>query len=445
MKTNKLTAATVEMLKDSDGQERKRYDLCLGDLHMDEGREDGILMHETPEKFLRGDALFARTGVQLYGDASGNTWGEFRDAAEVFDEVSLRSYDLAVVTNDHPEEFVNADNRAELDVGSIGTDARPDSGKFVRASLVIRDKAAIADVRAGKCQLSMGYTATILVQAGVTDDGTPFAGRQTNIRINHGAIVQLGRAGPECGMKLARGDAFTLTPKVTMKTKKIKLDDGKEVEVSAQLVDAFLEARKADKDGPVAKALYIAICEDAGFPFKKKGEEEDDDDDDDAQDAAIAAKAKADADAAAAKKKADDKKAEDAKSDAEKLSALQAKVDVLEADGSTFNARVDTRSKLVADAMRVGVDASNRSDADIMRDVVLKVLPSMKEKLDAHKTDAGYLTCAYDQAMELASKRDEADLENNSVIFDAMKNDAGVLDFESAMSGYNDRATPGEA
>jgi hypothetical protein len=431
-------------------QRRIDFNVNMGALHFDPKRTDGILVTIDPNtKFLKLDARLTRIGVFDYMDIDGHGWGELRTEDQVFDPASMRSFELATVTDDHPADFVSASNVKDVQVGTVGSDVRRD-GDFLRATVVITDADVIQSIKDGKRELSCGYTAQIVVEQGVTDDGTPFAGRQTNIRGNHLAIVHQGRAGQDCALMLNRGDAFTITTPTleTVKMKTIKLLDGTEISVTTAVADAFLAAVKADKDGPVTKMLDVGIRADAIADAKDKGKKNpfgDDDDDDDKDDAA--AKVKADADAKAAKDVAD---AAAAKAAAKPDStALQAKVDMLETqaktDADTFNARVDARSKLVADAVRVGVEATDSSDAALMRAIVLKVVPDMKAKLDAHKAEPGYLRCAYDSAMELASKRDAADLDSNTVIFEAMNQDGLSASFEDALSTYNDRATPGKA
>ncbi len=396
--------------------EVRRYDFHLGELHMDKDRADGVLMSETKEGFLRGEARFARTGVQTYADQDGNTWGEYRDPVEVFHPDSLRSYDLAVVTHDHPENFVSADNVRDVQVGTIGTDAHPD-GKYVRASLVVTDSKTIRVIKAGKTDLSMGFMSTVQVRKGVTQDGTPYAGRQTNIRINHGAIVDQGRAGPECGVVLARGDAFTLNPeKQPMDTRTIKLGD-QEFQVPVAVADALDVPTATITDGEGKEHTIPKDVADQFVPFKKK-----------------------------AKGKAKKENPDDDEEDKDSATALQAKVDTLQAkadaDADTFTARVDARVGLVstskavlgADTITDGVD-----DAALMRAVVLKVLPTMETKLDQNKTDSGYLRASYDQAVELHARRESATVDTNHALFDAHNNGPGDP-FSDALDAYSKRA-----
>lgn len=390
----------------------RRYDHGQA-LHCDPSRTDGVAMQVGPDGFLRADVRPARTGVQIYQDSDGNRWGELRTEDEVFSEESLRSFDLTTVTNDHPADFVNANNVRDVQVGTIGTGARRD-GRFVRTSLVITDAETIRAVMDGKMQVSCGYTAQVISDSGVADDGTPFAGRQTNIRINHVAIVDKGRAGPECSV-LARGDAFNIhtTHEVTMQTKTIKLGDSEytvpEV-VADALTNALLQAKKDADDTQPKK--------DAGAPpFGGKPEEEEESD-----------------------------KAKDKAKDSD--SELRAQIDTLtarvRADAETFSARVDARARLVTSAVRILGDAARTdgvSDAEIMRAIVLDVLPGMKDKLDANAGNEGYLRACYDQAIDLHARRKDAVEDTNAAIFKAVS-DGGKDVFTEALTAY---ATRGKA
>lgn len=370
----------------------RRYDYC-DDLHLDETRTDGVFMREDETTgFLHGEARPARTGVLIYRDGRGNEWGELRTDEEVFHPDSLRSYDLATLTNDHPEDFVSTENVGEVGVGSVGNDARRD-GQFVRVSIVVRDKHTVRAIKDGKRQLSCGYTARVIADSGTTDDGVSFSGRQTDIRINHVAIVDRGRAGPACAV-LARGDAYHLqqaTPgsRDTMTTTKIKIGDA-EHEVPTEVAYAFEAQREK-----LAKADAM------------RGR---------------------------------------TKEDAETTNALKAKVDMLEAqakaDAETFAKRVDERSALVSAATSLGIDTASKTDAALQREVVLKVRPTMEAKLDANKDDAGYLRACYDQALELNGRRRDQETAQHEVVFNAMNED-GSDSLVEALTKYSNRGKAG--
>ncbi|MFN3474076.1 MAG: DUF2213 domain-containing protein [Blastomonas sp.] len=169
---------------------------------------------ETTDGFLGFSARFARTGIQHYLgceiDPSGqhlNDKGErrfqadklypvYRDPAEVFSRKAMGSFVAKPITNDHPSTGVNSSNWSYLAKGAIGEVLR--DGEYARMSGLITDAATIADYRSGKRELSGGYQTQLIVADGVSDKGEAFVARQTAIDGNHCALVDRGRAGPEC-------------------------------------------------------------------------------------------------------------------------------------------------------------------------------------------------------------------------------------------------------
>lgn len=156
----------------------------------------------TDEGFLRVPGKAARTGIQEYlaselglkDRAPNDIVRVYRPAEEVFNDVSLQSYLGADVTNNHPSTLVNASTYRNTSVGVVTSVGRQD-GDFVTVDMVIKDKDAIKAVETGKCELSAGYTAVYDDTPGTTPEGEPYDFRQTQIKINHVAIVDRARAG----------------------------------------------------------------------------------------------------------------------------------------------------------------------------------------------------------------------------------------------------------
>ena len=162
----------------------------------------------TRDGYLVADARIARIGIQLYRGSEAdpeNAHGQrdtavvrvLRPEAEVFSTDALASFAHRPVTNDHPAESVSAKNWKTHSVGMTGADIARDRD-FVRVPMVVMDQATIADVQAGKRELSCGYTCDLKWEPGVTADGQAYDAIQTNIRGNHLAIVSAGRAGINC-------------------------------------------------------------------------------------------------------------------------------------------------------------------------------------------------------------------------------------------------------
>lgn len=273
----------------------------------------------TKDGFLSVEATIARTGIQDYfGYEVGRPEVDFvrvyRPDEEVFDTASLQTFAGRPITNDHPSiGDVSADNWKDLSVGHIGGVLKKD-GDYIVAPLAIMDASAIAAIEDGKREVSMGYTADLEWTPGTTADGEKYDAIQRNIRINHLAIVDRGRAG---------GARIIDKENRTMKTITI---DG----VSVQVADD-------------AAAQIITKALDAAEKAKAEAE-----------------KALADAKAANAKLDAEKTAAEDAKAEAEKALA--------DATAPEAIAKAaEARSKVIGDAKRIAptmtvADAASTED-----------------------------------------------------------------------------------
>ena len=363
----------VQALRDAEAHgesaEVIRVDYC-GPIHTDPERTDGVRATRTREGFLRADAAITRAGVFTYADAEGNTWGEFRDPSEVFDADALASFRMAVVTDDHPDEMVTADTVATVQVGHLGSDVRAD-GDHVVASILITDADTIAKIDAGKAELSCGYTAQVIRDAGVAPDGTPYQARQTRIRGNHVAIVDRGRAGPTCRIRID-GAAYQIGD--TMEDDDKTTDAGTEPKADTTTEPAPSPEPKAD-----------TTPEPAPSPEPK------------------------------------------ADTTPEPPAAYAARIDALEAEirqlRDTEAERIDQRVELIATAREIlgaKFDAKGKTDTDVRRAVIREVSPGLAEKADKGSED--YVRAAYDAAVELHSRRKDTADQVGVVVFDALAN-----------------------
>lgn len=287
----------------------------------------------------------------------------YRPESEVFNKESLESYAHKPISDDHPPEDVTADNWKQYAGGDIGSDIVRD-GEFVQVSYKLMDAALINKVTSGKREVSMGYTAEIEFADGVTPDGQAYQAIQKNIRINHLAIVDRGRAGKECGFSdNAIVNNWGASPiikvgdnQVTLKT---LIVDGLTVETTEsglvsvnKIADAKNEAVKALNDAKIEHKTAI-----------------------DAKDAELAAK--------------------DAEIDALKTAKLS------DAD---IDAKVQARSDLLTKAKTVAKDAdfTGLSDSEIKKSAVVAVLgdAAIEGKADA------YIDARFDILAESVDKSD---------------------------------------
>ena len=155
--------------------------------------------YKTPEGYLYcQDAIIARTGKQtymkseIYPDSNSDELIEVdRPFEEVTNPLTIASFEDKPITCEHPDENVGPHNYNELAVGHtknvrVGP-TKIDGETVLLADLIITDAQAIEDIENNsRTDLSCGYDCDI------TDGANP---KQINIRGNHVALCEQGRAG----------------------------------------------------------------------------------------------------------------------------------------------------------------------------------------------------------------------------------------------------------
>lgn len=243
--------------------------------------------------FLIDTPLVARIGLQIYKTATGGERREFRPASEVFKADSLASYQGKPITLGH--KTVNSKNAKGVIVGACAGPGVRD-GIGVGVPVVVYDEDSISQARKKiAAELSVGYssndieepgwgnevTGEYLLDSDVIGDKADSADRfppapddsgdwvrfdavQTDIEVNHVAMVFKGRAGIaklnldseqefpyhfDVPKKQTKGD-------VKMKTIKI---DGVDVEVAPEVaahvatISAEAQTTAAERDQLKAK------------------------------------------------------------------------------------------------------------------------------------------------------------------------------------------------
>lgn len=162
---------------------------------------------KTDEGYLRGEAIVTRCGVFKYLNQDGTIRREARLPEYAFKKESLDSLKMIPVTNNHPTVLVDATNAKELSIGTTGETINID-GENILTTVTINVQDAINEIENNnKVELSLGYTLDLIEQKGVYN-GQEYDCIQTNIKYNHLAVVERGRAGVsrlnfdsfECGM-----------------------------------------------------------------------------------------------------------------------------------------------------------------------------------------------------------------------------------------------------
>ena len=176
-------------------------------------------MIETPEGYLVcKDVPIARTGIQQYrgmefgGEEPNKIYSVERPEEEVFSKAALASFEGKPVVDEHPDEDVLPNNVLKYLKGTCRNVHRGDGALLncIVADLIIYDPELMQKIRNGKRDISCGYDC-LWVPTG--DDSYT----QKEIRGNHVAVVERGRAGHKVairdskkGMKRMKGNKNNL-------------------------------------------------------------------------------------------------------------------------------------------------------------------------------------------------------------------------------------------
>lgn len=143
----------------------------------------------------------ARIGAQEYGRDEVGLDGDgvvdvYRDAADVFDPVTIASFEGKIVTDEHPPVMLDETNVMDYIKGTVHNVRRGTGYEngYLLADLMVYDPQLNEEIRQGKREVSCGYYLDYVEGP----DGRIY---QKNIRGNHVAIVPKGRAGARVAIK----------------------------------------------------------------------------------------------------------------------------------------------------------------------------------------------------------------------------------------------------
>ncbi len=322
----------------------------------------------TPEGFLKGRAVITNVGIFNYLKPDGSMIRELRLPEDVFDKESIDSLMMSPLTNGHPNAPVDSENVKEFQKGFIG-DKILEDGYHLSAPIVITDAQAVQDTQNGKRALSAGYTVDLEDKQGVWM-GQPYDAIQRNIRYNHVAIVDRGRAGDDVVMKFDSVDAYSVdmdenknSKKEVNMLKKIKID-GVEYEAEAKVIENLHNAQeKADQ---LSKEIETLKDDNQTITAEKDSLKDEND---------------------------------SLKKDIEDLKKEQP---------SKIDEAVKARILLLETAKKAGVEIDQEkvdeiSDIDIKKSVILKAFPKAVEKLD--NAEEIYVNARFDAAVEYLEER----------------------------------------
>ncbi|MGL4756311.1 MAG: DUF2213 domain-containing protein [Aeromonadaceae bacterium] len=165
-------------------------------------------------------------GWQELGLDAGKVYRLYRDPGELTKGAS--TFNNLPILNKHIRVTVEEPKKENV-VGSIGSDVSFDE-QYLKASLCIWDAPAIAGVESEKqCELSAAYYYRADMTPGTSPEGEAYDGVMRDIKGNHLALVEAGRAGPD--VYVADSNPF-IKPKETPAMKMTKL--GKALALSLQ-------------------------------------------------------------------------------------------------------------------------------------------------------------------------------------------------------------------
>ena len=182
--------------------------------------------YKTPEGYLICvDSILARTGKQTYNrseifrDSENDGLIEVdRKAEEVFSPETMASFENKPVCVEHPDVDVNSGNISEFAVGFVRDihKGEYEGEPVMLGTLVITDAKTVEEIEEGKhTDLSCGYDCDI------DDSENP---QQKNIRGNHVALCEQGRAGIARIMDSVKDEESTYTEVTKNLEKEAKKD-----------------------------------------------------------------------------------------------------------------------------------------------------------------------------------------------------------------------------
>lgn len=206
----------------------------------------------TDEGYLVDHPILTSCGIFEYTNPDGSIRRELRLPKYVFDEKSLKTYRGKPIIITHEAGVVDKNNVEKEQIGTILSDGYED-GEDVRAEIIVHDTDSMK--KCGLKELSLGYNLDLVEESGVWN-GEQYDAIQTNIVINHLALVASARAGEQARLNIDGSDEHELKggKAMTRVTNYHHNDDGamspEELEKAIAAYKARKAERSADKEEP---------------------------------------------------------------------------------------------------------------------------------------------------------------------------------------------------
>jgi len=210
-------------------------------------RLDSIALDKTyftEEGYLVDEPVVTSVGIFDYKNPDGTMRRELRLPEHVFDPASLASYEGKPVIITHEAGRVDKRNVEREIVGTILSEGYKD-GEDVRAKIIIHSVNEVE--RSGLRELSLGYD-LVLDETPGEWNGQPYDAIQTEIRINHLALVRDARAGDQARLNLDETDQSLKGVKTMDKKPKGKTMGSEELKRSIASRGAGRQQRRLDEE-----------------------------------------------------------------------------------------------------------------------------------------------------------------------------------------------------
>lgn len=201
---------------------------------------------------------------------------ELEQAVNSFNNIPLLIKHQPVSADDHPKELV---------VGTTGSHARW-SDPYIEVDLTVWDAAAIAGIESKEqTELSSAYRYQADMTAGEYQ-GMRYDGVMRNIKGNHVALVDVGRAGHDVIVQDQNPfkESSFMSEEQKIAEAKAKARDALKAKLASDAKPEDIDAILAQLAQDAAEAAKEEKAEDEGIPDDPKKPAEDDDDSDDGKD-----------------------------------------------------------------------------------------------------------------------------------------------------------------
>ena len=356
----------------------------------------------TDDGFIKGDAVITRTGVFEYKKPDGSILKELRHPAEVFKKSHIDSIKLIPITKKHPSErWVNVDNAKYNTAGMVGENIKS-LPPYLKAPISIIDKDAINDIKMGKVkELSLGYTAILDFTPGVYN-GERYDCIQKDLKANHLAIVENGRANVNYNGEFAQ----------------INLDAEDAILTDYMLIDAENADRNNQKRGKTMQSIKIDGIEYDAAPevlnaYKK------------ACSTNIELRQKVDDSEVAYKKIKNDHDILEAKKD-----ALEDQVKKLDEDSKNIDIKTLVNDRLaIIDQARDILDEEEQKKLDEMDNIDIKkavIIAMTSKEINLDEKNEDYLNARFDTCIDMQPDKNAINEQRKKIKnpIDGTKNDA---------------------